>query len=47
MVAATAGLLAYAGGMSVPASLLTAGGAFAGTCVLLLTILKFALNMPS
>ncbi|SCF23296.1 hypothetical protein GA0070558_1689 [Micromonospora haikouensis] len=41
IVGATAGLLAWAGGLNPPTAILTAGGAFAGTMLLFLTIVRF------
>ncbi|SIN35267.1 hypothetical protein [Micromonospora cremea] len=46
IVAATAGLLAWAGGMNPPTAILTAGGAFAGTLLLILTAVRFATGQP-
>jgi hypothetical protein len=42
LIAAAAGLLAYAGGAKVPTAILTGGGAFAGTVFLLLALLAYA-----
>ncbi|GAB1693318.1 hypothetical protein [Krasilnikovia sp. M28-CT-15] len=42
IVGGTAGLLAHSGGASVPGSILTGGGAFAGTLGLLLATAHFA-----
>lgn len=41
LIAAVAGLLAHAGGASVPNAILTGGGAFAGTVALLLALAHF------
>lgn len=41
IVGAAAGLLAYAGGANAPTAVLTGGGAFAGTVLLLLALLNF------
>ncbi|GIJ40505.1 hypothetical protein [Micromonospora andamanensis] len=46
VVAATAGLLAWAGGMNPPTAILTAGGAFAGTILLILTAVRFTTGQP-
>lgn len=42
LVAATAGLLAYAGGTNLPTAILTGGGAYAGTVLLLLALAHYA-----
>jgi heme A synthase len=47
IVGAGAGLLAYAGGANVPMAVLTGGGAFAGTVLLLLALLSFASGKPA
>ncbi|MEU8048095.1 hypothetical protein AB0B71_28610 [Micromonospora echinofusca] len=41
LVGATAGLLAWAGGLNPPTAVLTGGGAFAGTVLLVLTVIRF------
>lgn len=41
LVAVIAGLLAHAGGASIPNAILTGGGAFAGTVILLLALAHF------
>ncbi|MFG1955391.1 hypothetical protein [Micromonospora sp. NPDC048830] len=41
IVAAGAGLLAWAGGLNPPTAILTGGGAFAGTLLLILTVVRF------
>ncbi|MEU8024636.1 hypothetical protein AB0B88_20745 [Micromonospora haikouensis] len=46
IVAATTGLLAWAGGMNPPTAILTAGGAFAGTILLILTAVRFTTGQP-
>ncbi|GAB3866672.1 hypothetical protein GCM10029963_79380 [Micromonospora andamanensis] len=40
------GLLAWAGGMNPPTAILTAGGAFAGTILLILTAVRFTTGQP-
>lgn len=47
ILAAVAGLLAFAGGANVPTAILTGGGAFAGTVALLLAIAHYAGTEPS
>ncbi|MBW4704569.1 hypothetical protein [Micromonospora sp. RL09-050-HVF-A] len=42
LVGATAGLLAWAAGLNPPTAILTGGSAFAGTILLVLTVLRFA-----
>jgi hypothetical protein len=42
VVSGVAGLLSHAAGNNVPAAVLTAGGAFAGTACLLLAIAHYA-----
>ena len=44
LVGAGAGLLAHAGGANIPTAVLTGGGAFAGTILLLLALLNYALG---
>ena len=44
MVGASAGLLAWASGASVATAVLTGGGTFAGTVMLLMALLNFALG---
>lgn len=41
IVAAVAGVLSYAGGENAPTAVLTAGGSFAGTFLLLITAAQF------
>jgi hypothetical protein len=41
LVGASGGLLAWAGGMNPPTAILTGGGAFTGTVLLVLTMLRF------
>lgn len=41
LVGATAGLLAWAGGLNPPTAILTGGGAFAGTLLLVLAAVRF------
>jgi len=43
-VAVAAGLLAYAGGANVPTAILTGGGAYAGTVLLLLALAHYAVG---
>lgn len=45
-VGAGAGLLAYVGGANVSTAVLTGGGAFGGTVLLLLALLTFGLGKP-
>jgi hypothetical protein len=47
IVGAAAGLLAFAGGANVPTAVLTGGGAFAGTVLLLLALLNFGSGKPA
>lgn len=46
IVGATAGLLAWAGGLNPPTAILTGGGAFAGTVLLILTAMRFTAGEP-
>lgn len=46
IVAAATGLLAWVGGMNPPTAILTAGGAFAGTLLLILTAVRFTTGQP-
>jgi hypothetical protein len=41
IVGAAGGLLGWAGGMNPPTAILTGGGAFAGTILIILTVLRF------
>jgi hypothetical protein len=41
LVGAGGGLLAWAGGMNPPTAILTGGGAFTGTVLLVLAMLRF------
>jgi hypothetical protein len=41
LVGSAGGLLAWAGGMNPPTAVLTGGGAFTGTALLVLTMLRF------
>lgn len=41
LVGATAGLLAWAGGLNPPTAVLTGGAGFAGTVLLVLTAVQF------
>ncbi len=45
LVGVTAGLLAWAGGMNAPSAVLAGGGAFGGTVLLVLAVLRFAASM--
>jgi hypothetical protein len=47
IVGTSAGLLAFASGAHVAVAVLTGGGTFAGTVMLLLALLKFALDKSS
>jgi hypothetical protein len=42
LVGFAGGLLAWASGLNPPAAVLSGGGSFAGTVLLLLTVLRFA-----
>ncbi|MEV6303465.1 hypothetical protein AB0M02_28915 [Actinoplanes sp. NPDC051861] len=44
--AIAAGILSWAGGMNPPMAVLAAAGAFSGSALLLLSLLKFALAAP-
>ncbi|MFF0256924.1 hypothetical protein ACFYPW_31065 [Micromonospora zamorensis] len=46
IVAGTAGLLAWAGGMNAPTAILTGGGAFASALLLILTAVRFTAGEP-
>jgi hypothetical protein len=41
LVGSAGGLLAWVGGMNPPTAILTGGGAFAGTVLLVLTMFRF------
>lgn len=41
LVGTAGGLLAWTGGMNPPSAILTGGGAFTGTVLLILTMLRF------
>ena len=41
LVGTAGGLLAWAGGMNPPTAILTGGGTFTGTVLLVLTVLRF------
>ncbi|MEU7935264.1 hypothetical protein [Micromonospora echinofusca] len=46
LVGAAAGLLAWAGGLNPPTAVLTGGGSFAGTMLLILTAIQFTTGEP-
>lgn len=46
IVGTAAGLLAWAGGLNPPTAILTGGGAFAGTVLLILTAMRFTVGEP-
>ncbi len=44
LIGAVGGLLAWSGGMNPPTAILTGGGAFTGTVLLIITMLRFAVD---
>ncbi|MFG3423349.1 hypothetical protein [Micromonospora sp. NPDC048063] len=46
LVGVAAGLLAWAGGLNPPTAVLTGGGGFAGTVLLILTAVQFTTGEP-